>query len=284
MEPIEKIILTILHTAWLDDGIPISLLIVGPSGAGKSKTVLRFKADGVHRTDDLTSSGLYDLLKKDQKNELRYILLGDFNPVLSHKAAVSNLTIASMLSLMSDGTVRVDDGREMKDIVHRPVGFMSACTDAMYKINMKKWSQLGITRRFFSIFYDYSPQTELLGQREISRQNVTLNPLCVQQLRKPLHCKVEIPKVFHSAIESLSGILASHLGYYTIIKKEDKTNRWTREVVAGKPLLKFTPQLYLQQIVKGHALLKRHNTVNENDIEWLQELLTFTNSAKPGII
>lgn len=281
---IEEIILTAFNTGWLPNGNPISLLVVGPSGAGKSKTLLRFSGAGILRTDDLTSKGLYDLLRQDSHGELNFILLGDFNPVLSHKGSVTNLTVASMLSVMSDGTVRIDDGREIKTLAHRPVGFVTACTIDMFKQNMKKWSALGITRRFLTIFYDYSPSTELAGQKAISKSRVTLQQLQPHVIVKPLRCNIAIPSNYRTAIESLSGVLAGHLGHYPLIKKDTETKQWRREIVAGNPTLKFTPQLYLQQLAKGHAILQHRTAVQGEDIEWLQLVLTFTNPSKPGII
>src|SRR5579859_6826455 len=98
---VEEIILTAIHTGHIEGAIPVSLMLVGPSGAGKSKMLLKFSGNMLHRSDDITSSGLQDIVKEDEKEQaITHIVLPDFNAPLSHKASTSTLLVANLLTMM----------------------------------------------------------------------------------------------------------------------------------------------------------------------------------------
>ena len=279
---IEEILSTAITTAFVQDSIPISCLVCGPSGAGKSKTVLRLQGPTLHRTDDLTSAGLYEILRNDPMNKIRHIVLGDFNPVLSHKSSVSSLTIASMLSVMSDGTARIDDGRRTKEVKHSTVAFLTACTTEMFSRNLNKWAELGIPRRFLTLFYRYSLETELAGLDLISKGKITLGSL-EPTIFKPLKPRaVIIPPAIESRLREIAATLAENLGYRSVWKK--KGNVHYKEMQPNKSELRFTPLLTLQTMIKAHAMMRKKFRADETDLKFIQKMMAFTNPALPGSV
>lgn len=281
-QAIEEIIETAIHTGHVAETIPVSLMLVGPSGAGKSKMLLKFSGEMLHRSDDITSSGLQDIVKGDEKDQaITHIVLPDFNAPLSHKASTSTLLVANLLTMMSDGTARIDDGRETKVLTHNPIGILTAVTPEMYSKNEFKWKVLGFQRRFLPIFYDYAQTTIMRVQSSIAKGKVTSRPLSLR------HIVFKGPKkaVYLNANESnqlkeLSTALAQHLAIHGRVKK-DEDRKVTHEIVPGKPLLPYSPHLLLQSIARGNALKHGRVRVTKSDILFCAELLEFCRYGEP---
>src|SRR5216684_1802124 len=109
LDPLLEIVETAIYSAHLADTIPISAILIGPSGAGKSKAIIQYKGtNGCHLTNDVTSMGLQDILGADHENKVRFLVVPDFNVVLSHRASTLQLTVANLLSVLSEGTMRID--------------------------------------------------------------------------------------------------------------------------------------------------------------------------------
>lgn len=279
LERVEEIVHTAMLTPFVIGHTPVSLIVVSESGAGKSKTLLRFEAAHVLRCDDLTSKGLFDIMARDQSNKVRYIQIPDFNPVLSHRASVTNLLIANLLTLSSEGIVRMSDGRNEKELPHDTCGIITACTYDMFARNQRKWNLLGITRRFLPVHYQYSTETIMKAQRGIRNSEVN------SYLLKP--CKVDTPKhpinISYNQdqgiwIEALSNTLASHLAQFHTIK----TIEGKREpfVAQGRPIYPMSPHLTLQALAKAHAIRRGDNQLHDDDLKFLDSVLEFTNMAK----
>src|SRR6266404_4853411 len=132
MEPLEEIIDTILFTSCIQGENPVSIIIVGPSGIGKSAAIVRYESKALLKTDSISSKGLYDIANQDKEKLLRFLMIPDMNPTLSRRSSTVQSVLANLLSFTSDGTIRVDDGRETKECKHDPVGIVTAATDDIY--------------------------------------------------------------------------------------------------------------------------------------------------------
>ncbi len=174
LQPILEIIETVLWTAALDHGIPISAFLIGPPGSGKSKTLTPFAGKTIHRSDDLTSSGVLEIMERDKENSVKHILISDLNAILSHKSSTTNLTIGNLLSLMSEGIVRIDDGRRNKEVPHAPVGLVVGITPKMYEMHFERWDMTGFRRRFLPIFFTYKAATIMQIQKAIEDGKVNM--------------------------------------------------------------------------------------------------------------
>jgi hypothetical protein len=278
---ITEIVKTTLHTVLIKDNLPVSILLIAPSGGGKSQTLLRWKAPWVHVTGDITSQGLFDLMERDTENKLRTILLPDFNLPLSHKASVTNLTVANMLSLLSEGIIRVDDGREKKEIKHKPISFISGCTPDMYFCHYRKWKSIGLIRRFLLINYDYSPETRRTGRDQIKTGKTTGLPLPELSIGNQAeeHSIITTPEI-ESSIEVAALELAKNMGYN--IARDYKTQRVTWHLI--NPALEFSPMVTLRCMTKAHAYMQGRMKVDQSDVEFLFKMLAFTKPDAPAII
>ena len=280
---INEIVQTLLYTGMVEGIKPVSGLLVGPSGGGKSQTLIPYKAPWIHHTNDLTSAGLSDILSNDVSGKLRTIILPDFNVPLSHKSAVVTLTVSNLLSLMSEGTCRIDDGRNQKIMKHEPMSIVSGLTPEMYTQHFKKWKALGFIRRFLMVNFVYSLETRRDGSAQIREGKVTsenLPDIVIDKTKEGTLKKVKLEKREAGDIEILSMELATNLGYN--LMRDGKTHKikWVEQERA----LEFAPHLMLQSIAKGNALRMHRNRVNQSDIKFLIRLLGFTNPARPQSI
>lgn len=276
MKPLEEVVRTIIATAYVEGSIPISAMFVSQSGAGKSKTILRFRAESVLQCDDLTSSGLFDILQGDKDNKIKFILIPDFNPVLSHKSSVSGLLVANLLSVTQDGTARIADGRSQKEVKHDPVGVITAVTNDMFSRYSRKWAELGITRRIIPLHYTYSLATITQAQSLIRQGKIAMGQLPVLPLPKMKRTKVGIPVKAGYELMTMSTVLAMNLGQYISVhgSRSGPRGMTPRQ---GPALLPMSPHLVLSAVAKSSAILNSRKAVNTTDIKAAMNFCAFTN-------
>lgn len=282
LEPVLEIVHVSLLSGFIEKATPVAIMLVGPSGGGKTATLKRFSGEFIHQTNDLTASGLWQILRDDKDEKISHIMLEDFNPVLSHKSSVSSLTIASLLSVMADGMMRIDDGRERKELKHKPVGIVTGVTPEMFSANLEKWHGLGLVRRFLPIHFSYKQETIHLAQQQIKKGNVSPKPLPPLQLQTP-KVKVSpiIPNELAADIEMQSVYLGTHLGVNSFVTK-GKNNEWKREYTQGTPVLPMAPHMILRTMAQARALLHGRMKCDESDMSFLRSLVSFVNPLQPA--
>lgn len=276
---LETVITNAIATAFVENSIPISIMLVADSGAGKSKTLIRFQGQHIMRCDDLTTAGLFDMLANDPKNEIRFLLIPDFNPVLSHKSSVSSLLIANLLSVTQDGTVNVQDGRQKKEMKHEPVGILTAVTPEMFIRYSKKWRELGVTRRIIPLHYTYSPETIMEAQTQILEGRIDARQLDL------INCnlsprKVMIPLRIAKQLKDFSTFLANNLSEFMSTSRGPFKKEEAGDVKKGKQLLPLAPHVVLRAIAQGAALKAGRNICNSRDVEAALQFLKFTSMSE----
>lgn len=286
-EPLIEIIETTLYSAYLCNTIPQSSILIGPSGGGKSKGIIQYKdTNGCHLTSDVTSSGLLELLANDHEGKINFLVVPDFNVVLSHKASTLQLTIANLLSATSEGTVRYDDGRQKKEAKHRPVGIITAMTRELYEQVAKKWSVLGFQRRFLPLYFEYGLETRLKIQSSIAHGTTTFLQLAPKNINPPGKEKPVNANGVANDIQLLSDELATNMGWIpirsaTTSKRGGKYK--PRSFFTGKQL-EFSPHLTLRTLARSHALRRGSDEVGKDDIDFLLRVLRFTRYDRPGVL
>lgn len=282
MNPVNQILKVALHTSLISSSRPVSVLLVGPSGGGKSATISRFSSKWIHHASDVTTRGLYDLAAEDTGNQLRAICIPDLNVPLSHKPSVSNLTIATILSLSWDGTARIDDGRQNKILRHNAIGFYSGCTPDMFLHSYRRWQALGLMRRFITLHYNYGVSTRCVGSQMIREGKIDSSPLSPIPITTRVGAKkgilISIPTELTFEIEKLGAELAIHLSYRLSWSTKTHRAQWT---VFSREL-EFAPHVLMQTMARASALTQGRRSVNEDDIAFLCTLLRFTNPSHPG--
>jgi hypothetical protein len=283
-ESLSEVLETAFYTAPVAGTIPSSIMLVGPPGTGKSKGILQFNSPSLHITNDITSSGIVDILENDKLGAVRHVVIPDFNIVVSHKQSTSALTVATLLTVMSEGVARVDDGRRKKEIVHAPIGIITAMTRDVYDDNVTKFRKLGIGRRFCYLFFGYCYNTRSQIQTEISNGSVTLQQLMPRKLdlpdvsKWPLHLIIKETEAVQ--IREISREMAENMSFQPKWIKEENT--WVIKPFRGTSPIEFTPHMVLRTMAQGHALRSGRMVVNEEDIEFLKRFVAFTNYATPG--
>lgn len=286
LEPLAEIIETALFTAHLTGTIPISLIVVGPSGAGKSKMIMQYhSSNGCHLTNDVTSMGLLELLAADRDNKLTFMIIPDFNVVLSHRSSTLQLLIANLLSVTSEGTVRCDDGRVKKEAKHNPIGIVSAMTRDLYNNVARKWHAIGFHRRFLPLYYDYSFETRHKIQASIAHGQTTLLQLIPQGLHTPATPQDISIEAQAQQVLIFSDELACNMGWMPIKTRASRSKTGegytTKAVNIGKQL-EFSPHLALRSMARAHALRAGRKEVTEEDLKFLVRLMTFTRFDRPA--
>lgn len=281
LEPLLEIVETAIISSHLAATIPTSLILIGPSGAGKSKAIMQYKGtNGCHLTNDVTSMGLQDIFSNDPENKIRFLVVPDFNVVLSHRASTLQLTVANLLSATSEGTVRIDDGRDKKELSHNPIGILTAMTRDLYTHVAAKWAVLGFSRRFIPIYYEYTLETRQKIQESIVSGGTTLMQLLPKNLKVPNKPQATEVGALASKIQAISDELATNIGYVPVrTRKSSKV----KAAFIGKQL-EFTPHLALRTLARAHALRDNRKVVNEDDLKFLMSVINFTRFDRPGAL
>jgi len=278
---LEEVIETTFLSPWVPESIPLSLVLVGASGTGKSKVLLQYHSPSVHRTNDITTAGLAELMQDDKESKIRHILIPDFNLVMSHRPATTTLTVASLLSLMSEGIMRIDDGRVKKDVVHAPIGLITAMTRDIYEESASRFRKLGLSRRFIPIFYSYSILTRELIQNEIKKGRVTLRQLQAKQITMPKEIRFVGLNAISERIAILSRDFADALAMSPAWIRNPHEGTWKVTPQRGVVPIEFTPHMILRAMARAHALRARKKQADGKDFEFLTRFVNFTNYACP---
>ena len=285
METLQEILETVLFTPAIFDCVPISVILVGPPGTGKSKIILQFQSPSILKTNDVTSAGLADIVGDDKDNKVRHVIVPDFNIVVSHKAATSNLTIASLLTLMSEGILRIDDGRRKKELVHAPLGIITAMTREIYEEHAGRFRKLGIGRRFIPLFFGYSFPTKEKIMLSIKNGDTTLKQLAEKKIILPKQeswpLQAEIPSEIASKISTYSTPMAEALSFQPEWIKDKETYAWKITPVHGHPPMEFTPHMVLRAMAQAHAIRAGRKIVKETELEFLLRFIQFMNYSLP---
>jgi len=279
-EPLEQIIETVVNTSKM--GFPLSVILIGPSGCGKSSLICKYSGIGFCRTDSISSQGLYDICERDNKNEIKYIIIPDFNPTMSRKSSTVDGTLANLLTLTADGTTRIDDGRSKKEYRHDPIGLITAATTEMYAKHERKWYNLGLRRRIMPLFYRYSRETLSRIQDSVDDKSVILKGLNVIEYnffedQQRVHiADVKISEKHTAKIRENASILALYMGKTRAWDGDGRGSKWfTREV------LPITPHLALQSIVCANALKNKRMKVTDEDIDFMLKFMRFCDPEHP---
>jgi hypothetical protein len=285
MEQLQEIIETVLFTPAIFDCVPISIILVGPPGTGKSKIILQFSSPSILKTNDVTSAGLADIVGDDKENKVRHIIVPDFNIVVSHKASTSALTIASLLTLMSEGILRIDDGRRKKELIHAPLGVITAMTKEIYEEHAKRFRQLGIGRRFIPLFFGYSFPTSKKIMTSIKNGDTTLKQLVEKKIFLPKQetwpLRAEFSKPIAEKVEELARPMADALAYQPEWIRDKDSYAWKITPVHGHPPMEFTPHMVLRAMAQAHAIRAGRKVVKESEVEFLLRFTQFMNYSVP---
>lgn len=287
-QPLQEIINCAIASARLTH-IPISILLISQSGAGKSMLLNAYgNVPGVHRTDSFSASGIYTLCRDDPKNEIRHILVSDLNIPLSRKSSTVTMLIGTLVGLMTEGMVRIDDGRmEGKHIPHRPIGLLTAMTIEEFSRQAKLMHRVGLIRRLIPIFFEYKTSSEMdilryyanSGPNIKTQIQIQLSKLKMKDGETPEATSVVWPERLKQAIIPIGQRLAENLRLMPSINRKG-----IRRIVQGPRIVPISPQQTIQKLCEARALLSGRRDVNEADMQFAESICDFTQYGKPMML
>lgn len=284
-EKLFEIVETALYTGYAVKGLPVSVLLIGPSGGGKSTAIIAQELDErIMRCDRVTASGIWELVNRDVKGLLRYIIIPDLNATLTGKKSTSDLASSALMTLMSDGIARIADGRNNKEIKHEPVGVITGVTPEMYRRHWKTWRDIGFLRRFLPMHFDYSEKTKSKISHGIFSGQIFSGQKIGTTFKPPkTKFNTNIPTQYESQIKMASQRLAQLISVGPVWRKDSKGNA-RMELQATSKMLEFPYQMSLEAMARGHARLRGNAEVGIKDIEFITELLDWCSWEHPKMI
>lgn len=268
--------------------VPLSIMLVSLSGAGKSFLINAYKkVPGVHHTDSFSASGIYSLCREDSKNTIRHILVSDLNIPFSRKSSTVTMLIGTLVGLMTEGMVRVDDGRmEGKQIPHRPVGLLTAMTTEEFTRQAKLMHRVGLIRRLIPIFFEYKTSTEMDILRYYANNGPNIRAEIDIQLSRLRMSKgdnpettVNWPQSLKQEVIPIGQRLAENLRYMPSV-----SHKGIRKIIQGPRIVPISPQQIIQKLCESRAFLAGRNTVNVDDIKFTENVCDYTQFGKPVML
>lgn len=281
MESVEEIVEAVLFSSLVKGAVPLSVVLVAESGAAKSKLINKYQGKTIRTQDDLHTLDIHDILRKDgPEGHLRHIIIPDLNLPLSHKPQVARLTLATLLgptSASSKFIFRI--GNETRDVIHGPIGIVTACTPDIFSANSRKFASIGLIRRVPPIFYTMGSETVKRVRREEYDGTVTLQSLNEFVIKKRKPIAVKLPERYRETFETQADLFTSYLNVH-VMKPRFHAGYVTPPDEKAR-LTEIAPQLYLQILAQAHAVRDRRNVVGDIDVEFVKRFVRFTNSSMP---
>lgn len=287
-QPLQEIINCVIASSRLTH-IPLSVLLVSLSGAGKSLLINGYgKIPGVHRTDTFTASGIYSVCREDSKNEMRHFLVSDLNIPFSRKSSTVTMLIGTLVGLMTEGMVRVDDGRtEGKSIPHRPVGLITAMTTEEFVRQAKLMHRVGLIRRLLPIFFEYKTSSEMdilryyseVGPNLRAQIDIQLSSVRMGPKDNGLPTSITWPQSLKKDVIPLGQRLAENLRYMPSV-----SHKGIRKIIQGPRIVPISPQQVIQKLCESRAFLDGRKVVTPDDLKFSESVCDFTQFGKPMML
>lgn len=279
LDEVQEIIETVLHTCFVKNAVPISVILIAPSGAAKSTMIRRMQGRFIHQTDSFSQTGLFEIARTDPKNEKRVLSVGDINPTLSRKASTVKAAVAALLSLTYDGCVRVDDGRQTKECKHAPMMLITGATPDVYHSHAKQWFALGLRRRVIPIFYTYSKETERKLNQAVRASEInsaTQRPIRLKMrtmqtpnISSKIALEIEMTSLkFTPLLSKVSFNYGYHSAYHV--------KRWVVQEMISIP-----PHIIMRTLAQAHAIRDNRKQVDAADMSFLNRFLDFSDPEHP---
>jgi hypothetical protein len=264
-------------------------LLISLSGAGKSLLLNAYdNVPGIHRTDSFSASGIYSLCRDDPKNEIRHLLISDLNIPLSRKSSTVTMLIGTLIGLMTEGMIRIDDGRmEGKSLPHRPVGLLSAMTLEEFSRQAKIMHRVGLIRRLLPIFFEYKTSSEMeilryysnKGLNAIPTAKINLHDLRIKEGIEPSNVTIDWPVDLKHSVITIGQRLSENLRLMPAT-----TKKGIRKIVQGPRIVPISPQQVIQKLCESRAFLAGRGQVNDSDLRFAESVCDFTQYGKPVLI
>lgn len=281
VERIERALQIIGATQFVKGGAgPVSANLIAPSDSGKSQLMLRALPYGARVLNDITTMTLNEMMREPKPPV--YLVVPDFNVVISHKPAVAELTMALLLALMGEGVNELHPGlkNEIRIAMSRAkrtglrIALLTGMTPEMFGGRRGKWRSTGLLRRLVPLYFSYKPRTVRMIQQSIRNGGDELNYQHIKAARLKAR-EINISAETSQDIEKLSEQVVNQLQWNIGDARDGhaKTQKALR--------YPFTPHKVLRQLACAAALLNDHGTVMQTDLDLVEDVAAFMRYDHP---
>lgn len=280
VERIARALVVVGASQWVSNGSgALSVNLISPSGGGKSQLILNHLPIGARVETDVTFMTLSHLVRS--KPRPTYLVIPDLNLAISHKPAVAELTMATLLALMGEGIAELNPGLKNEVSVKMTkakmhgirMAVITGMTPLMFSSKRGKWRSTGLLRRFVPLNYVYKRTTQNKIQEAIAAGQDTLayNHISVVRHRRRA---VEIPAGIDHHIRDLSEQVLDQM-------------QWSHKSDAGRSSkiraleYPFDPHKNLRQLARAAAVLNERATVTVEDMADVENIAAFMRLDRP---
>lgn len=280
LQRLERALRLIAASSYVQNGFPLSAVLIAPSDSGKTQLMLSNLPNGARILDDITTASLLDVMCEDAPP--KWIVCPDFNKTVSHKSTVTNLTLATLLAFLGEGVTEIPgyDGEpwlkaKAEAAMKRGItlSLITAMTPQVFFANRGKWRQLGLLRRIVPMYFQYRDSTVVKVQDSIT---AGLDALHYTQTFLPLqkHRVVSIAKPFAEDLAAKSE---------EVLRMQLKWMSKSRQEVQAQEL-PFSLHKVFRTLAKSSALLAKRNAVNRADIDNVNDFARFVRYDQPELV
>lgn len=255
MEIIHEMVKSVLLTSRLLTDGPVSLMLIAKPESGKTSVVLAESSEEAVICSDLTGGGITQELMNNSR--VGHLIINDMVSVMAHKESVNKRTFAIMNALTEEGLFKIAlPGSGYYDFKGRKAGIICCIPEQMVFDQRRWWNSSGFSSRFLPFAYKYSKSLILHIKREnlesgaYERKNGNSKP--DDTPKKYVKMNVTISDDMAHKIQ----LVADHVG----------KNMEEIGLRRGKQL---------RALARGHALLKKRKSVEQEEVEFLREITPY---------
>lgn len=258
LNALDEFIYSIILSNKVEGSRPLSTLLIGMPDTGRTESLMQYATiKKTYVMTDMTGYGLSQLLPKMQSKEILTIIIPDLSRITEGRGKATEGLIAAMNSLIEEGVLNVSTFNT-KFISDKPVNcnILAALTISTFTKGKKSWQNLGFLSRVIPFFLGYCEEDIEKALRTIKEGHNPFKPVTNIDISEKI--SVQCSSEMKDKIEKFSKYLAKVNSDYTA----------------------FRTYKNLVTLAKSHAILKKRDAVNLDDIKFIKSLLPFWYAPK----
>lgn len=268
-----RVLRIVAATASVENAGPISIVLVAPSDGGKSQLIAKTAPPNARVINDFTFASMVQLLS--EKTPPTWIVVPDFNAVISHKPAVASLAMGLLLSLLAEGITEipgVDKEAKLKAKSFKKRGLrialITGMTPDMFHSKRGKWRETGLLRRLTPIQYTYSDET-IEEIQTLIREGSDALDYSLEKSKKLKRRAIKIPAAIAREVEALARFVI------------ETQLVWKYHTVSGEERFKkghefpFSVHKIFRNYIKASALTRGKGVCERKDFLALKDFSRF---------
>jgi hypothetical protein len=253
---------TIIYTARVKDGSPVSAMIIADPERGKTSICVQKECEAFKILTDVTGKGLQFLCQMDSR--CTHFIVNDMGVITAHGQKTQNYFFSMLLAVTEEGIRAISSPDGFEAVQNGRRGFIGCITSAEARDKRFSWYRRGLARRMVPFHFDYPQNLVLKIKAEIDKDKAA-NFIAGDVLKIPdVNIKVDIPEKYVSIIRDIADRRAEILGQL------------------GISLLKN-----YRMLAKAHALRRsnwKNVAIGDEDIEFLKRIDPYVDWTNPALL